>query len=74
MRWIDPADDREPGMPATSGVCRVRDRIWVMLSQADPAEARLEVLAAALRTHAAAWMEGRYLAPAVRERVTGENA
>jgi hypothetical protein len=52
----------------SSGVCRLRDRLWVVLSGADPCERQIEVLAGALRGHAGAW-ETRYLPPAVRERL-----
>ena len=52
-----------------SGVCRLRDATWVVLSQADPVDVQLDVLAAALREHAAAVLEERYLPPAVRERL-----
>ena len=51
---------------ASSGVCRVRDAIWVVLSRADTVEARIDVLASALAQHARPFVEGRYLAPAVR--------
>ncbi len=51
----------------TSGACRVRGHVWILLSTADPVDVHLDVLADALRTHAAPILEGRYLAPAVRE-------
>lgn len=50
----------------TSGVCRLRQRIWVLLSNADPVEERVGVLAGALRDHASDACEARYLPPAVR--------
>jgi hypothetical protein len=50
-----------------SGVCRVRGEVWVMLLDADPAERRVEVLATALREHAAEALEQRFLPPALRE-------
>ncbi len=56
--------------PAASGTCRVRGAVWVVISARDPIELRLEVLARALRTHASALVENRYLPPAVRERIT----
>ena len=57
----------EPGeSPPGSGVVRVKGDVWVMLSSVDPVAIQLEVLAAALRDHAADWIEGRYLPPAVR--------
>jgi hypothetical protein len=59
------------GEPApASGVCRVRGRTWVVLATGDPIERRIEVLAGALESHAGRELEGRYLPPAVRERLT----
>ncbi len=52
--------------PPTSAVCRVRGAVWVVLSAADPVDARIAVLAAALREHAGPRLEGRYLPPALR--------
>ncbi len=59
----------EPEVAPASGTCRVRGKIWVLLSTADPVEVHLDVLAEALRTHAAPLIEGRYLPPAVRLRL-----
>jgi hypothetical protein len=56
-----------------SGVCRLRNRIWVMLSTADPIEQRIAVLTGALRDHAREACEARYLAPAVRAALDGQN-
>ena len=56
--------------PPASGVCRVRGAVWVVLSASDPLETQLDVLADALRTHASALIEGRYLLPAVRARLS----
>jgi hypothetical protein len=52
--------------PPASGVVRVRGDVWVMLSSADPVAVQLDVLAGALRTHAADAVADRYLPPAVR--------
>lgn len=64
--------------PTASGICRVRDAIWVVLSVADPLEVQIDVLAEALRSHASSLLEGRYLIPAVRDRLfpdsTGSDA
>lgn len=57
--------------PASSGVCRVGSATWVVLSAADSTEERIEVLARALRERAPAFLERRFLAPAVRERIGG---
>ena len=62
--------DAEP--PTASGVCRLRGEIWVLLVAADGLERRVDVLAGALKTHAGAILEGRYLPPAVRERLSRE--
>ena len=57
----------DAGEPAPgSAVCRVRGAVWVMLSSEDPVAIQLEVLADALRRHAAALLETRHLPPAVR--------
>jgi hypothetical protein len=53
-----------------SGVCRVRGETWVLLAASDGLERRVEVLAQALKTHAGQHLEGRYLPPAVRERLS----
>lgn len=55
-----------PGDAATSGVCRLRGRVWVVLSANDPPARRLAVLGAALREHAGEACDARYLPPAVR--------
>lgn len=54
------------GDATTSGVCRLRDRVFVLLAAGDPHERRVAVLAAALREHAGEACEARYLPPAVR--------
>lgn len=53
----------------TSGTCRVRGELWVMLASTDPLEERIEILATALRSHAGRELEERYLPPALRERL-----
>ena len=50
-----------------TGACRVRGQVWILLSAADPVDVHIDVLADALRTHAAHLIEGRYLPPAIRE-------
>ena len=55
-----------------SGVCRVRGETWVVLAASDGLERRVEVLAQALKTHAGQILEGRYLPPAVRDRLSKE--
>ena len=61
------AGDGEP--PARSALCRVRGRPLLLLSAADPVDARIEAVAAALRAHGGRLLEERFLAPAVRERL-----
>jgi hypothetical protein len=59
-----------PGERETqSGTCRVNGAVWVMLSEADSLDDRVNVLAAALTSHAADLLESRYLPPAIRERL-----
>ena len=40
-----------------------------MLVASDDVEERIDVLSGALATHARAFLEGRYLPPAIRERL-----
>lgn len=54
---------------ARSGVCRLRDGVFVILVASDSVEDRIAALAHALREHQPAALEGRYLPPAVRERL-----
>jgi hypothetical protein len=61
-----PAAVSDAETPAASGVCRVRGALWVLLSRSDPVEAQIAVLARALREHAGASLEERWLPPAVR--------
>jgi hypothetical protein len=56
--------------PLASGVCRVRGETWVVLASGDDLERRIEVLAGALESHAGDRLEGRYLPPAVRARLS----
>jgi hypothetical protein len=55
---------------ARSGVCRVRGALWLVLSDADGVEERIGAAVDALRMHAPDFVEGRYLPPALRERLT----
>jgi len=56
-------------LPPRSGVCRVRGQLVLVVSAAEPVEARIDAVAGVLRTHGAEWLEGRFLPPAVRERI-----
>jgi hypothetical protein len=59
--------------PPASGVCRLRGATWVMLCDSDTLAQRVDTLVGALRAHAApGTLEGRYLPPALRERLAKE--
>ena len=60
--------------PARSGVCRVRGALWLVLSEADDLEERIDAAADALRRFAPALVESRYLPPAVRLRLAPPGA
>jgi hypothetical protein len=60
---------REGEFPPQSGHCRVKGEVRVILAAQEPLEDRIEALADALRSHAASFLESRFLAPAVRERI-----
>ena len=59
----------ESELPPRSGLCRVHGNLLLVLSAAEPLEARIEAAAAALCTHGTALLEGRFLPPALRERL-----
>jgi hypothetical protein len=59
----------ESELPPRSGLCRVRGRLLLVVSAAEPLEARIEAVAAALREHGGTGLEERFLPPAVRERL-----
>jgi len=59
--------------PQTSGVCRLRGSIWVVLSTADPIEHQIDALAEGLRADCTKSLEGRFLPPALRERIFAED-
>ena len=61
---------RPPG-PLESGVCRVRGQLWLVLAPGDPLEHQIRVVIEALRLHAPALLEERWLPPAVRARLEG---
>ncbi len=69
VRLVGSASGGEEGPAPSSGVCRVRGELWVVLARSEPPELQIDVLAAALRSHAAALIEERFLPPAVRARV-----
>ncbi len=59
----------EGDAPAASGVCRLREAVWVILADSDPIDDRISALAQALQREAPSWLEGRFLPPAVRDRL-----
>jgi hypothetical protein len=59
----------ESETPPRSGVCVVRGRPLLVISAAEPLEARIEAVVAALREHGGGALEERFLPPAVRERL-----
>lgn len=71
VRVIPAASAREGDVGPGSGTCRVRGEWWVMLAASDSLEDQASVLAGALRDHAAEFLESRFLAPALRERLEG---
>lgn len=59
--------------PVASAVCRVKGRVWVVLSHADPVDVQLAVLAGAIRRHAGESLDDRYLPPALRALLEAED-
>ena len=53
--------------PSSSGVCRVRGQVRVLLADSDPLPDRIRVLARALSEGRPDQLEGRFLPPAVRD-------
>ncbi len=71
VRGLPGAGFREGEPAASSGVCRVRGAVWVLLAPSDSVEEHISVLVSALETHAAGFLEDHYLPPAVRQRLRG---
>ncbi len=63
LRGQNPADVEF--LPSSS-CCRVKGKVWVVLSPSDPVGWHIRVLAGALKSEAGAALEARYLPPAVR--------
>jgi hypothetical protein len=57
-------------LPPRSGICRIRGAPWLLLASDEPLEDRIEAAATAVRTHAPGALEGRFLPPAVRDRLS----
>ncbi len=66
---VGPEGSGEPAV--RSGVCRVRGALWLVLCDADAVEERIDAAADALRVHAKDFVDGRYLPPALRQRLGG---
>jgi hypothetical protein len=66
-----PGAEGEPA--ASSGLCRVRGELWIVLANHDSLEERIAVVAQALRSEASEWLQSRYLPPALRARLCSEN-
>ena len=71
VRSVCRSSEAASELVARSGVCRVRGALWLVLSDADGVEERIGAAADALRAHAPDFVEGRYLPPAVRQRLAG---
>jgi len=71
VRSVRGSPEAASELVARSGVCRVRGALWLVLSDADGVEERIGAAADALRAHAPDFVEGRYLPPAVRQRLAG---
>jgi len=57
-------------LPPRSGICRIRGAPWLLLAADESLEDRIEAAATAVRTHAPGALEGRFLPPAVRDRLS----
>jgi hypothetical protein len=71
LRPLSARGAAEGDLPVRSGVCRVRGQLLVMLAASDSVEDRIDVLLHALRSAGPAVLEGRWIPPAVRERLEG---
>ncbi len=70
LRGQNPA---ETEFTPTSACCRVKGKTWVVLSPNDPVDLHIRILAAALKSEASAQLDERYLPPAIRDALEGEN-
>jgi len=61
----------ETEVPARSGVCRLRGRLLVLLAPGDSLEDLIDTLGQGLRSAGAGLWEGRWIPPAVRDRLEG---
>ena len=66
---VIPRSSAELDLAPHSGICRIRGSLWLLLVSAESLEDRIEAAATVVRAHASEVLEGRYLPPAVRERL-----
>jgi hypothetical protein len=66
---VIPRSGAEFDLAPRSGICRIRGAPWLLLAAGESLEDRIEAAATAVRVHAPQALEGRYLPPAVRERL-----
>ena len=69
VRILSSAAAAREHAPIGSAACRVAARVWVVLAPDDPLDHQIEVLAGALARYRAEFLDGRFMAPALRERV-----
>ena len=70
LRGQNPADIE---LVPTSACCRVKGKVWVVLSPNDPVDLHINVLARALKSEAGPQLEARYLPPAIRQLLERED-
>lgn len=71
VRVLRGQNNAESEFAPTSACCRVKGRVWVVLSPNDPVDLHIEILAGALKNEAGAALEERFLPPAVRRAIDG---
>lgn len=76
VRVLPRSAAREGETLPASGLCRLRGEWVLILAAGEPLSARIDAVAEALRRQAGSFLEGRFLPPAVRERLepTGSGA
>ncbi len=55
--------------PLTSGVCRLRGQLYIVLSAGESVPMQIDTLATALREHGGDFLQDRHLPPAIRELI-----
>jgi len=59
-------------LPLSSGICRVKGVLWIVLSGQEPTRVQIDVIGRALREHASDMLEERHLPPVLRLRLDPE--